>query len=151
MIAIEPTLTLSIIRPWPSLLLTPGAKDIENRTWGTAHRGWVLLHAGRRWDPTAVGFARQLGWEVSEQPDEHPVGIVGYAWLDSICTNTRHIIDPDSCRCGPWAMPGQTHWRLTRRTRLRNPVVCGGQLKLWRPTAQVMERVYLQLPEGALG
>jgi len=37
---------LSIRQPWAWLILN-GGKDIENRTWPTQFRGWVLLHASK--------------------------------------------------------------------------------------------------------
>lgn len=36
---------LSVKQPWAWLLVT-GHKDIENRSWPTKLRGWVLVHAG---------------------------------------------------------------------------------------------------------
>lgn len=44
---------LSVQQPWAWLLAT-GRKDIENRTWPTALRGWVLLHAGKKVDREAM-------------------------------------------------------------------------------------------------
>ena len=38
---------LSIRQPW-AWLIVAGYKDIENRTWPTAYRGRVLVHAGAR-------------------------------------------------------------------------------------------------------
>jgi hypothetical protein len=40
-----PTVSLSIRQPWAWLIVN-GHKDIENRTWPTAFRGSVLVHAG---------------------------------------------------------------------------------------------------------
>jgi hypothetical protein len=37
---------LSIRQPWASLIVN-GSKPIENRTWKTRVRGWVLVHASR--------------------------------------------------------------------------------------------------------
>jgi ASCH domain-containing protein len=37
--------TLTVKQPWASLLVE-GIKGIENRTWTTKHRGWLLIHAG---------------------------------------------------------------------------------------------------------
>jgi hypothetical protein len=39
---------LSIRQPWPHLVVT-GRKRIENRTWRTAYRGPLLVHAGSQW------------------------------------------------------------------------------------------------------
>ena len=38
---------LSIRQPWAWLIVS-GLKDIENRSWDTAHRGETLVHAGVR-------------------------------------------------------------------------------------------------------
>ena len=37
---------MSVQQPWAWLIAT-GHKDIENRTWRSDVRGWVLLHAGK--------------------------------------------------------------------------------------------------------
>jgi hypothetical protein len=45
---------ISIRQPW-AWLITLGYKDIENRSWPTAYRGPVLIHAGlRKADPDVV-------------------------------------------------------------------------------------------------
>lgn len=40
---------LSIRQPWAWLILHAG-KDIENRSWHTAFRGRILIHAGKKID-----------------------------------------------------------------------------------------------------
>jgi len=40
---------LSIRQPWAHLICA-GLKDIENRTWPTAYRGRIYVHAGQRFD-----------------------------------------------------------------------------------------------------
>lgn len=46
---------LSIMQPW-AYLICIGVKPIENRTWWTAFRGPVLIHAGKKFD-------RGFDWE----------------------------------------------------------------------------------------
>lgn len=41
-----PRIALSIRQPWAWLIVN-GFKDIENRTWPTAYRGPLLIHAGK--------------------------------------------------------------------------------------------------------
>jgi activating signal cointegrator 1 len=48
---------LSIRQPWAELILQ-GRKSIEVRSWSTAHRGELWLHAGARTDDDAM---RRLG------------------------------------------------------------------------------------------
>jgi hypothetical protein len=70
---------LTLYRPWPALILRAG-KDIENRSWPTQYRGPLLLHAGQRWDHSAIELASEirtgddtvaLNW-ISQNPDDHP-------------------------------------------------------------------------------
>ena len=73
---------LSVIQPWPWLILRPDVrepaaraelraaglmKDVENRDWPTHVRGWVLLHASAtrlaKWDYAAAAvFAAKRGY-----------------------------------------------------------------------------------------
>ncbi len=49
-------MTLSIRQPWAWLVVS-GTKDVENRTWTTQYRGWLLIHAGQH---TATGWRNGL-------------------------------------------------------------------------------------------
>jgi hypothetical protein len=57
---------LTLTPPWDFLVLR-GGKDIENRSWPTKERGWILIHAatGMTKDDyeNAVAFAREAGYE----------------------------------------------------------------------------------------
>lgn len=39
---------LTLHQPWATLVIS-GAKRIETRSWKTAYRGPLLIHAGRKW------------------------------------------------------------------------------------------------------
>lgn len=41
---------LSLWQPWATLLVA-GLKQVETRSWPTAHRGPLLIHAAKRWTP----------------------------------------------------------------------------------------------------
>lgn len=74
---------LSIQQPWAWLIVN-GLKDIENRTWRTAFRGRVLVHAGKTLDASAWSFFR-ASWrfrDIALPPMEsiERGGIVG--WVD---------------------------------------------------------------------
>jgi hypothetical protein len=72
---------MSIRQPWASLIVIGGIdvhtgattlKDIENRTWATAYRGPVLIHASQR--PDAIRpeeIERRFGVRV---PSDLPLG-----------------------------------------------------------------------------
>lgn len=73
---------LSIQQPWAALIIH-GVKDIENRSWRSAHRGPLLIHAGRQVDGEAMKAMEQSRHPVTGRPWQPPVlamrfgGIVG--------------------------------------------------------------------------
>lgn len=126
---------LSIIQPWPWVILRPdivepGAraalragrwiKDCENRDWETPVRGWVLIHASSRryaqWDYTAAAlFAAKRGVDVPLR-DNLPYGaVVGAARVDE-CTWTYR---------SPW-FRGPRAFILGASMPFAEPVVCAG-------------------------
>ena len=93
---------ISIIQPWPWLILRPDVlpadqrtalrlmgrmKDVENRDWATGVRGWVLVHAsGTRltkaeWASAAM-FAAKRGVDVPLQVSLDHGAIVGAMRID---------------------------------------------------------------------
>jgi hypothetical protein len=40
---------LSLWQPWASLVIS-GAKRFETRSWSTAYRGLLVIHAAKKWD-----------------------------------------------------------------------------------------------------
>lgn len=82
-------LALSIRQPWAWLIVS-GAKDVENRTWATRHRGPFLVHASQRLDKAAfdtLGESARIEMpDVSQLPTG---GIVGVAdLLDCVTSST---------------------------------------------------------------
>lgn len=77
---------LSIRQPWAWLILHAG-KDIENRTWRTAYRGPVLIHAAQTMTRADYMLCRAFLLEIDRQgpidlptPEDLPRGgIVGQA------------------------------------------------------------------------
>lgn len=47
---------ISLWQPWASLLAA-GLKCVETRGWPTGHRGPLLIHAAKRWDPELAAIA----------------------------------------------------------------------------------------------
>jgi hypothetical protein len=75
---------LSIQQPWAALIVA-GVKPVENRSWRTAHRGPLLIHAGREFDNAAMVAIEKGRHPVTLRPWRPPVlamqfgGIVGVA------------------------------------------------------------------------
>ncbi|HVU38056.1 MAG TPA: hypothetical protein VHC95_06955 [Opitutales bacterium] len=77
---------LSVRQPWATLILRAG-KDIENRTWPTRARGWVLLHAFQ--DAGDFMAMHCLSW-CGLAPVEFPKGaILGAMKIDGCVTESK--------------------------------------------------------------
>lgn len=135
---------LSVRQPW-AWAVARGHKDVENRSWTTAHRGPLLVHASMRVDLDACAspLIRDAGWDADD-----PVAAIGaiIAVVDvvDVCAASAGDpgADPDddpgsgggvACGCGTWAEPGAYHWRLANPRVLARPVLALGRLGLWEP------------------
>lgn len=75
---------LSILQPY-AWLICDADKDIENRTWETSVRGWVLIHAGKRYAKQDFTDDREtytaLYGHYPDSIEEMTGGIVGAALI----------------------------------------------------------------------
>jgi len=93
---------ITLYQPWASLLAI-GPKKHETRSWKTKHRGWIAIHAAKRFDGlvmTACGrFSEELketGYRVGYV--RPPLGaVVAVAKLERLihCGSNRQILIPD--------------------------------------------------------
>lgn len=132
---------LTVRQPW-AWAIAAGYKYIENRTWTTSYRGKLGIHAGARWDDDAEDAtrfirdtARASGHTLPNTlRDAMPLTATGYVLavvdLVSVCEATMNESGL-GCNCGPWAIPGQAHWRLEFPRRLDKPLAAKGSLGLW--------------------
>lgn len=120
---------LTLHGPWAWAILHAG-KDVENRTWGTRHRGPLLLHTSARpvrgevLAQNRAYIARCSGLTIDQIPTEFVTGaIVGLVDLVDCSVELR----------SPWAArSGALSWQLARPRALREPVAdVRGQLNLW--------------------
>lgn len=151
---------LTIKQPW-AWAIAAGGKDIENRSWATQHHGRLAIHAGSAWDGagamddrvinavTAAGgqppkavrtlLTDQVVELLRDKGRFIPGAVIAVARLVDVCTAQS------SCTCGPWAVPGQCHWRLAVVRPLHTPVPCKGRLGLWDLPEAVKVAVLAQL------
>ncbi|MFF9157637.1 hypothetical protein ACF1AB_36065 [Streptomyces sp. NPDC014846] len=129
---------ISVQQPHATCILT-GAKGIENRPKPWTWRGWVLLHSGQRIDRPALRvplIARTIrGRELTTG------AVIGVARLVDC-----HQDAEDSPPCTPWAQAGAWHLVLQDVQGLPLPVPAAGQLGPWKPTPDLLEQVFHQLP-----
>jgi hypothetical protein len=147
-----PAITLH--RPWPFCitgLYELIAKRVENRTWNTRHRGDLLLHAGQRWSARDLQAAGKIVHAAGGPPGlipaadrDHPTGVVAVVRLVDVCAESAGA-GAVVCGCGPWAMPGQYHWRIDLVRVLAVPVECRGLQGLWHPSPGVLAQVAAQI------
>lgn len=133
---------LSIRQQWASAILLLG-KNVENRSWSTAYRGLLLLHAAARLDPDSAAAIRAMGFAPLA---DVPLGaILGVAELVGICPASADW--GWDCDCGPWALRGQYHWRLANVRAFTSPIPAKGSLGLWPPFGTVAAAVDRELAD----
>lgn len=122
-------LTLSIQQPWAWAIFSQPPerpaqippKDVENRTWFTPVRGWIQIHASKRYDE------RGARWIYEEFGIRHPDlplgGIVGCVRLVN-CVR----LSASPWFCGPWGFVLADPYPLPFRP-------CPGQLKFFEAAA----------------
>ena len=140
---------LTLTQPWASLV-SMGMKQIETRSWSTAYRGPLAIHAGAGLGP--VGGMRGLrkftatlrdNWQVPiYAPEVLPRGkIIAVAWLVDV-----QLIRPDMTEFvsgkAVWELtprerafgdftPGRYAWLLNDVRDFLAPVAAKGKLGLW--------------------
>lgn len=140
--ATSDALALSVQQPYAEAILS-GRKRIEVRTWRTAHRGPLYIHAGRTWYGSrelgaerayreAAAIARRIG--LSDPIDAYPRGALVGRMRVSDCFE----FDPDqweAMRALHWCAfafrPGLIGWRVEAPERLARPIPLRGSLGLF--------------------
>lgn len=148
---------LSLTQPWATLVAI-GQKSIETRSWSTAYRGVLAIHA-------AKGFPRYCLELCTEEPfrdvlrshrlliREMPLGaIVAVARLTAV-ERTESIrlfgyagipMLPHEMEFGDYS-DHRFGWVLADVRRLPVPVPCKGALGLWDVPAEIYEAIAPQL------
>lgn len=115
---------ISIQQPWAGLILT-GYKDIENRSWSTAHRGRLAIHAGAKMYEDSFTSATAIMKRIGKRIDPRGMAqftrsaIVGYVDLIDI------VVESDS----PW-YTGDIGWILANPVAIK-PIPYRGKLGLF--------------------
>lgn len=137
---------ISLWQPWASAIAV-GVKNYETRSWSTKHRGWIAIHAAKRWGreiEEAYGIERRTHPELPETP---PLGaIVAVAVLSTVWrTEDRgaHITEQENF-WGDWS-PGRFAWELQDVHALPDPLPVKGRQGLWTLTEEETEKVWAQV------
>jgi hypothetical protein len=150
---------LTIKQPY-AWAIAVGAKSVENRTWHTAYRGPLAIHAGKTVDragldnPRILDAIAEQGFTIDEAASRqgavvavaevvgchHAGACVGNATSDEL-GRRGHLW------CTPFSVPDQYHIELASVRRLPEPVPCKGMLGLWRLPEDVEKAVREELGE----
>lgn len=128
---------LTIRQPWATLIAL-GEKQIETRTWRTAHRGELAIHAGMqvnkaicRTEPYQSLLARH-GYTA----DNLPTGkIIAVSRISDCCEVTPELVQQgwpggNEYVFGNYA-EGRYAWKLEEVVPLVHPIPAKGRLGFW--------------------
>jgi len=127
---------LSIQQPWAWAIVS-GRKKVENRSWSTAYRGPLYIHASMKIDRVAIKWLhRRMRLAV---PDQLPTGaVIGVCDLVDVVTRSH------ARRFGKWFF-GPYGFVLANARPLHRRVPMKGRLGLFHPSGSVARRVRTQL------
>jgi hypothetical protein len=132
---------LTVRPPWAQAIIRlDDRKDVENRTWHTAVRGRIGIHAGATLDRSPRGnpAALERAWG-RVQPLDIDRGVV----IGTVRLVDCHIQGAPTCECdgNVWAEFGfrelgqkpAFHWILAEPEEFVTPIAAKGALQLWQP------------------
>jgi hypothetical protein len=111
-------LTVRLPSAWQLLF---DGKDVENRSWATAYRGRLWIHAGKHVPPEVKG---------------HPMALFAGYVIGSVT-----LVDCVKDSASPWALSESWHWVLADPRPLPNPVPVRGKLKIFPLPAGVADAI----------
>lgn len=125
---------ITLWQPWASAIFS-GSKLYETRSWPTAHRGPLLIHAGKKIDmvfATGCGFVCPCGYILGA------VDVVDCVSAETVPENERAWGD---------FTPGRWAWKLANPRALREPIRATGKQGIW----SIDDSLLIDLPVGIDG
>jgi len=121
---------LSIRQPWAFAIFRLG-KDIENRTWATAHRGLLVIHAASRVAENApVKIYDQ--WEKAQARGDCAArfgALIGFVEIVGLNRAEQQLMDGKQRSL--WGQPNGWHWLLKNPHLLAHPIPYRGHQHLF--------------------
>lgn len=129
---IEGQPALSLIQPWATLLVA-GVKRYETRSWETAYRGPLLIHASKKIDRRYLAHPDVAALVMEAGIASFPTGaIIGQVMMAG-CVPTEVLADLVSdteLLVGDFG-PGRFAWAMRDVRQWQTPLACRGHLKIW--------------------
>ena len=132
--------TLSLLQPWATLVVM-GVKQIETRSWSTAHRGPLLIHASK--GKAGEIFANESPFkkyipDFSNLPFGYIIGRV--TLVDVVRIGTGSLFHTNDEMMNRLTMEekafgdytdGRFAWMLQDAVEFKQPIGARGSLNLW--------------------
>lgn len=140
---------ITLRQPWAGLLVM-GLKKFETRSWATAHRGRIYVHASAKID--AVG--KHLIEDLQKYDKRFEIGsiirkacmetgkIIGHVDIVDVHSTDEPLkpeITGSEYRFGDYS-PGRHYWETTNARRLFRPIPAKGQLSIWNIDDEILNR-----------
>jgi len=126
---------LSIKMPW-AYLIARGVKDIENRTWKTNFRGRVYIHAGKRFDNTALSHHHLIRLKedggLIDMDSAGAIVWLNLVWQYSAIIGEVDIVDCVTKSSSPW-FEGPYGFVLANPVKYDKWIPCLGRQRFFEP------------------
>ena len=147
-VPMEARFALSLTQPWASAMAL-GLKRIETRSWSTALRGPIAIHASKGFPLAAKAFALCEAYPyIKHEPEWFPRGAIVAVGVLSDVVPTEILLPhlmPQEEFWGNYE-PGRFGWVFDRILPLLAPVPATGRLGIWTMPADVQAAVREALP-----
>lgn len=127
---------ISLLQPWASLIVM-GAKQFETRSWGTKHRGMLLIHASQSMKPVNrelnMDFQQEFFHLQIPKYEDLPFGaIIGKVYLANVFKTQviANSLSDQEKAFGDFTY-GRYAWELKQPVMFEKPIPYKGSLSLW--------------------
>lgn len=112
-------MAISVRQPWASLIVH-GLKSVEVRTWPTAYKGQLLIHASKKLDEGAM-----LRFPIEDPPRGCLIGTVELVEVEKLTKHRWNELAAQHLNMGPYTS-GLYAWHLNKPRPVALPVPYSG-------------------------
>lgn len=146
---------MTLYQPWASLL-AKGPKKYETRSWKTKHRGWIAIHAAKRFDRLVMTACARFNEELEEMGYRvgyvrPPLGaVVAIAELTQtlLCGSTPPLLikerAPEILRYGDYS-EGRYAWIFSEIIPVEPAIPATGRQGLWNWEREI-DDIFTSIP-----
>lgn len=128
---------LTVRQPWAWAIIHAG-KYVENRSWSTAYRGPLAIHAGKSYDYEGGRTLERRGFDLLvDMPGGAIIGVVDVVACIHVTARQNQWLHR------PWGDPDCWHWLLKNPRPLSTPIPCRGFQGLWQAPVEAERFVRL--------